>query len=346
MYMRLFFLLLLAQPCAAADLPGIPQFIDEMVSKYGYERSELVQIFERAQHVPAVIAAISLPATVKPWIEYRANFLGDKRIKDGLKFWQQHQETLSWAEWEYGVPQEIIVAVIGVETMYGRNAGRFSALDSLTTLAFDYPRRAVFFRSELEHFLELGREQEWDIFKVKSSYAGALGIPQFMPSSYLNYAEDYNNDNLTDLINDPVDAIGSVGNYLKRHGWQRGEPVAVLAKVGEKALAGDLKNARSLASWAEDGVTPAVQIETLEAKKETLGAKIETPEIATVATVKLREFTVADGKEYWLTFNNFKAITLYNNSSFYAMSVYQLADALRNARKFASEDHATSGELK
>ena len=350
MFMRLFFFLLLAQPCAAADLPGIPQFIDEMVSKYGYQRDELVQIFERAQHLPAVINAMSLPSTAKPWIEYRANFLDDKRIKEGLKFWQQHQQTLSWAEWEYGVPQEIMVAIIGVETMYGRNAGRHNTLDALTTLAFDYPRRAVFFRSELEHYLELAREQEWDIFKVKSSYAGALGIPQFMPSSYLNYAEDYNNDNQIDLLNDPVDAIGSVGNYFKRHGWQSGEPVAVLANVGEKALAGDLKALRNLASWADEDVTPAVKIETLVVKIETLVKKespeIETPEVEIDTSAKLLDFTVANGKEYWLTFNNFRVITRYNNSNFYAMSVYQLADVLRNTRKLESENHAAPGEIK
>ncbi len=327
MFMRLSLALLLAQPCAAAELPGIPQFIDEMVSRHQFKRDDLVQIFQRTQRVQAVIDAISLPATIKPWPEYRANFVNDKRINEGLKFWLSHEETLKQAEWEYGVPQEIIVAVIGVETMYGRNSGRFSTLDALTTLAFDYPRRADFFRSELEHYLLLTREQGWDMFKVKSSYAGALGIPQFMPSSYLNFAVDYNNDNLIDLIDDPVDAIGSVGNYLKNYGWQRGEPVAVLAKVDEQARAGNLSEARSLASWADDGVTPSV-------------------EIANEKPAQLLDFTVADGKEYWLTFNNFKVITLYNNSNFYAMSVYQLADALRNARGLVSEERMLPGKTK
>lgn len=313
MIMRLAFILLLAQPCAAADLPGIPPFIDEMVSKHQFKRDELEQIFQRTQRVQAVIDAISLPATIKPWPEYRANFINKKRIQEGLIFWMRHEEVLKRAEWEYGVPQEIIVAVIGVETMYGRNSGRFSALEALTTLAFDYPPRANFFRSELEHYLLLAREQDWELFKVKSSYAGALGIPQFMPSSYLNHAADYNNDNVIDLLNEPVDAIGSVANYLKNYGWQRGEPVAVPAKVSEKAREGDLSKARSLATWADAGVTPAATIAD------------ERPAL-------LLDFTVAEGKEYWLTFNNFRVITLYNNSNFYAMSVYQLADAIRNAR--------------
>lgn len=314
MIMRLSFtLLLLAQSCAAAELPGIPPFIDEMVSKHQFKRDELEQIFQRTQRVQAVIDAISLPATIKPWPEYRANFINKKRIQEGLIFWMRYEEVLKRAEWEYGVPQEIIVAVIGVETMYGRNSGRFSALEALTTLAFDYPPRANFFRSELEHYLLLAREQDWELFKVKSSYAGALGIPQFMPSSYLNHAADYDNDNMIDLLNEPVDAIGSVANYLKNYGWRRGEPVAVLARVSEKARGGDLSKARSLATWADAGVTPAVTIAN------------EKPAL-------LLDFTVAEGKEYWLTFNNFRVITLYNNSNFYAMSVYQLADAIRNAR--------------
>ncbi len=328
MIMRLTFILLLpALPCAAAELPGIPAFIDEMVSKHEFKRDELEQVFQRTQHVQAVIDAISLPATIKPWVEYRANFINNKRIDGGLKFWLRYEEALKRAEWEYGVPQEIIVAVIGVETMYGRNSGRFSALEALTTLAFDYPRRADFFRSELKSYLLLAREQEWELFKVKSSYAGALGIPQFMPSSYLNFAEDYDNDNSVDLMSEPVDAIGSVANYLKEYGWHRNEPVAVLANVSEKARAGKLSNPRSLAAWAESGVTPVV---------ETANEKL----------ALLLDFTVADGKEFWLAFNNFQVITLYNNSIFYAMSVHQLADALRNARGLVSEDRMVPGKTK
>ena len=163
MILRLFFalLLLFALPCArAAELPGIPQFIDEMVEKHHFKRDELVQVFKRAQRLQAVIDAISRPATLKPWPEYRASFINDQRINGGLQFWQLHAEALQRAEKQYGVPQEIIVALIGIETSYGRNSGKFSALDALTTLAFDYPRRADFFRSELEQYLLLARDQE------------------------------------------------------------------------------------------------------------------------------------------------------------------------------------------
>ena len=306
-------LLLLVLPCAAADLPGIPLFIDEMVAKHQFKRAELVQVLQRAQYRQAVIDAISKPATIKPWPEYRANFINPKRINDGVQFWARYAEALRVAEMQYGVPQEIIVSVIGVETLYGRNSGKFSALDALTTLAFGYPRRTEFFRSELENYLLLAREQEWELFKIKSSYAGALGISQFMPSSYLRHGVDFDNDDVTDLLDDPIDAIGSVGNYLQKYGWQSGEPVAVPATVGEKSCTGSISEARNLFAWAEAGVVPA------------------TPVIKDRSALLL-DFTVPQGKEFWLAFNNFQVITLYNNSNFYAMSVYQLAEAIRLAR--------------
>ena len=326
MIIRLCFILplLLAFPCAAAELPGIPAFIDEMVIKHQFERAELEQIFQRAQYRQAVIDAITTPATIKPWPEYRANFVNDKRISGGLQFWQRHAKALQIAQRQYGVPQEIIVAVIGVETQYGRNSGKFGVLDALTTLAFDYPRRADFFRSELENYLLLARDQEWELFKVQGSYAGAIGIPQFMPSSYRKFAVDFDNDDMIDLLDDPLDAIGSVANYLKQYGWLSGEPVAVRARVGEVVPAGmrsnpqksgvfKIKEMYSMAAWAAVGVTPVAQ---LDGDKPAL----------------LLDFTVADGVEFWLAFNNFQVITLYNNSNFYAMSVYQLAEALRSGR--------------
>jgi len=316
MIFRLFFalLLLLAAPCVrAAELPGIPQFIDEMVAKHQFKRDELVQIFQRAQYRQAVIDAISTPATIKPWLEYRAAFINDKRINGGLQFWQRYADALQRAEKQYGVPQEIIVALIGVETMYGNNSGKFSVLEALTTLAFDYPRRADFFRSELEQYLLLARDLDFELLKVQGSYAGAMGIPQFMPSSYRKYAVDFSGDGKTDLLRDPVDAIGSVANYLKQYGWLNGEPVAVRASTGENGRAGSLAESHTVAVWAASGVQPDKQI---EADK----------------TARLVDFTVAEGKEYWLAFNNFDVITRYNNSDFYAMSVHQLAEALRDAR--------------
>lgn len=306
--------LLFSWPAAnAAELPGIPQFIDEMVAKHQFKRDELEQVFQRAEYRQDVIDAITAPATIKPWLEYRAAFINPRRISGGMKFWQQHEAALQRAEKLYGVPQEIIIAVIGVETLYGRNAGNYRTLDALTTLAFDYPRRVAFFRSELEQYLLLAREQSFDLLAIRASYAGALGIPQFMPSSYRKWAVDFDQDGKIDLLNDPDDAIGSVANYLNKYGWISGEPVAMRAKVADAARTGNTLAARSISAWAVSGVEPS--------------GKVDAGMYA-----YLVDFTVADGKEYWFGFNNFAVITTYNNSTFYAMSVYQLAEELRATR--------------
>jgi membrane-bound lytic murein transglycosylase B len=298
----------------AADLPGIPQFIDEMVVKHQFNRDELVQTFQRAEYRPDVIAAITAPATIKPWVEYRAGFINSVRINGGVEFWKQYAETLQRAEQQYGVPQEIIIAVIGVETLYGRRAGKFRTLDALTTLAFDYPRRAEFFRSELAQYLLLAREQSFDLFAIQASYAGALGIPQFMPSSYRKYAVDFNGNGKVDILHEPEDAIGSVANYLKQYGWKTGEPVAQLTQVSAGVVPVIGPDSRTVAAWQDAGIVPVEKLQGV------------------VPPAWLLDFTVETGKEYWLTYNNFRVITLYNNSNFYAMSVFQLASALRAAK--------------
>ncbi|MBI5438982.1 MAG: lytic murein transglycosylase B [Nitrosomonadales bacterium] len=298
----------------SAALPGIPEFVDEMVARHQFKRGELENVFARAQHRPDVIEAISRPATIKPWPEYRAAFVNPKRIGLGLEFWDKYRQTLSRAEKKYGVPQEIIIAVIGVETLYGQNAGKFLVLDALVTLAFDYPRRADFFRGELEHYLLLARDQQFDLLTIRGSYAGAIGIPQFMPGSYRNYAVDFNGNRKIDLQHENQDAIGSVANYLKGYGWVRGEPVAVRAKIGEEICPGEIRAPRSLADWALAGIVP------------------DTGSISG-KSARLVDFTVEEGKEFWLAFNNFEVITRYNNSDFYAMSVFQLAGELKAARK-------------
>ncbi|MGZ8967487.1 MAG: lytic murein transglycosylase B [Gallionella sp.] len=305
--------LVLMDVAFAADLPGIPEFIDEMVAKHQFRRAELNELFARAEHRPAIIEAISQPATLKPWLEYRAAFVNQKRITLGVDFWHKHQKILARAEQQYGVPAEIIVAIIGVETIYGENAGTFRTLDALTTLAFDYPRRAPFFRAELENYLLLARDQEFDLLAIKSSYAGALGIPQFMPSSYRNYAVDYNGNHKIDLLHEEVDAIGSVANYMKGYGWLANQAVATLANVSDAVCVSDLKTPRSMADWASVGVTP------------------QQPN-AQYPAARISDFTLGDEKQFWLVFNNFEVITKYNNSDFYAMSVLQLAEAIKAAR--------------
>jgi membrane-bound lytic murein transglycosylase B len=305
------FLFVIALPDAfAADLPGIPEFINEMVAKHQFKREELVKVFEEAQYRQDVIDAINMPATMKPWLDYRATFIDQKRIDGGINFWRKHVKSLAHASKLYGVPQEIIVAIIGVETMYGKNAGNFRTLDALTTLAFSYPRRAEFFRNELEQYLLLAREQGFNLLNIKASYAGALGIPQFMPSSYRKLAVDFNGDGKIDLMKGEEDAIGSVASYLKQYGWKEDEPVAVRAKIENESRPNDVGAARSIAAWEALGVSPVGNFDD-------------------GVYAYLLDFTLPDGKEYWLGFNNFAVITTYNNSSYYAMTVYQLALELR-----------------
>ena len=329
--------LFLAVPSAhSVELPGIPEFIDQMVAKHKFKHSELESVFAQAELVQPVLDAISRPATAKPWPEYRANFVNPQRIRLGLEFWHKYRDTLRRAELKYGVPQDIIVAAIGVETIYGQDAGNFRTIDALTTLAFEYPQRAGFFRSELENFLLLAREQQFDLLSIRGSYAGALGIPQFMPSSYRIYAVDFNGNHRIDLLREDKDAIGSVANFLKSFGWiseapevshaadagkslHKGRvsdmpPIAVRAQVSEQVCAGDITTPRTLEAWSAAGIVPSVNL------SKDLAAR-------------LIDFTVGEGKEFWLVFNNFEVITRYNNSDYYAMTVFQLAEALKEARK-------------
>lgn len=311
--LALFFLLITVSVYAAV-LPGIPEFIDEMVSKHQFKHDELVDVFAHAQHRPSIIEAISRPATAKPWLDYRAAFVNKKRVQLGLEFWDKYHATLHRAEKQFGVPAEIIVSIIGVETIYGRHAGTFRTLDALTTLAFDYPRRADFFRSELENYLLLAREQDFDLLSIRGSYAGALGVPQFMPSSYRKYAIDFNGNKTIDLLREDRDAIGSVANYMSSYGWKSGEPVVLRAQVSDAQCLGVIKEARRLNEWQQTGVTI----------KESLSGEMP---------LRLMDFTVADGKEFWLALNNFEVITRYNNSDFYAMTVFQLAEEIKQARQ-------------
>lgn len=306
------YLALVSLAAFSADLPGIPDFINEMVVKHQFKREELVHVFNEAEYRQDVIDAMNMPSTQKPWLEYRAAFINPKRVDGGIKFWKKYADTLERAEKIYGVPQEIIIAVIGVETLYGRQAGNYRTLDALTTLSFDYPRRKEFFRSELEQYLLLAREQGFDLLSIRASYAGALGIPQFMPSSYRKNAVDFDGDGKIDLMNGAEDAIGSVANYLRQYGWRPGDPVAVRARIEDMARPNDVGAARSLVAWGELGVLP----------QNSIGDDLY---------AYLIDFTLPQGKEFWFGFNNFAVITSYNNSSYYAMSVYQLAVELRKS---------------
>ena len=287
----------------------VQQFIDEMVEKHGFNRDELVSKLASAKKLDGVLEAIAKPAEkVLTWKEYRPIFVTSKRIKGGNKFLKQHHETLQRAEKEFGVPAEIITAIIGVETYYGRMSGKTQVFDSLVTLGFDYPPRSRFFLSELEQFLLLTREEDVDVKDVRGSYAGAMGMPQFISSSYRHYAVDFDGDGKRDLWNNTADVIGSVANYFKVHGWKTGGQVVIPARVNGsiEETRNKLKPHTRIADLAAEGVAPE--------------AAVGKEEKATVITLKGKK-----GKEYWLGLDNFYVITRYNHSALYAMAVYQLS---------------------
>ena len=297
--------------------PAALAMVDELVSEEGFDRDQLLRVFADAERQQSILEAIARPAEkTKPWYEYRAIFLTEKREKEGLAFFAEHAETLARAEETYGVPAEIIVAIIGVETLYGRIMGSYRVIDALATLAVDYPKRSPFFTKELKSYLMLTREQGFDPLTLKGSYAGAMGYGQFMPSSYLSYAVDFDGDEIIDIWNNPVDAIGSVANYFKRHGWRTDDPVVSAADASDDAPQDwfvssrkDLKPVRTVAQFAEAGIVPRVEIDP-----------------AAMATAM--KFELEDGYEYWLGLHNFYVITRYNHSAMYAMSVYQLSQRI------------------
>ncbi|WP_439859822.1 lytic murein transglycosylase B [Pseudomonas sp. MBLB4136] len=311
----------LAQPAFAAEYENSPQvaeFVAEMTRDYGFAGEQLLELFAQVERKQAILDAISRPAEkVKPWSAYRPIFITEARVARGVEFWKQHQAALTRAEQEYGVPPQVIVAIIGVETFYGGNTGSYRVADALSTLAFDYPPRAPFFRKELREFLMLAREEQVDPLGVKGSYAGAMGLPQFMPSSFRAYAVDFDGDGRINIWSNPVDAIGSVASYFKRHGWQPGEPVASAARVeGEQVEQG-----------LSPGLDPLHNVGELRRLGWTSADALD-DELPVTAF----RLDGAEGPEYWLGLPNFFVITRYNRSVMYAMAVNQLAELLADAR--------------
>jgi len=290
-------------------------FIDEMVAEENFDRAELRKLFGQVERKQSIIDAISRPAErTLTWGEYRKIFLKKSRIDGGAKFWSENLVALQAAEAEYGVPAEIIVAIIGVETLYGGNTGSYRVMDALSTLAFDYPPRAKFFRSELKHFLILAREQSRPALELKGSYAGAMGLGQFIPSSYRAYAADYDKDGFIDIWANRSDAIWSVANYFTHHHWAPGEAVASKAKVTD-GYSSDVMN---------QGFKPKLTVKEL--KEFGVIPVMDVSEDA-VATALMLEGS--KGIEFWLGLHNFYVITRYNHSNLYAMAVFQLAEEIR-----------------
>jgi membrane-bound lytic murein transglycosylase B len=292
-------------------------FIGRMVADHHYNKAELDSLFQSVDIKADILKKISSPAEGMPWYKYRKIFMTDTRISAGVKFWQDNTLALTKAEQQYGVPAQIIVAILGVETLYGQKTGSYRVIDALSTLSFAYPPRSQFFTGELEKFLELCKKQQLDPLSPTGSYAGAMGMPQFMPSSFLSYAIDFNQDNHADIWHTPDDAIASIGNYLAQHHWQKGQAIAVPVTA---------KNDDYKAKLSKD-LKPELRIAELESLNLTTSKALPLD-----TEVKLLSFEQPQGNELWAGLNNFYVITRYNHSPLYAMAVFQLSESILNKK--------------
>ena len=303
-----------------ANRNNVDSFVQRMVEKHGFDSVELHRLLAQADRYDWIIRLMDAqaPTTAKPigptgaWNRYRAKFITPDNVQNGVNFWREYESELNRAEQEYGVPPEIIVGIIGVETRWGRVMGKTRILDALATLAFDYPRRAEFFTGELEAFLVMTRDEGMDPTEPKGSYAGAMGYGQFMPSSFQRYAVDFDGNGHTNLW-DPVDAIGSVANYFKAHGWEQGQPVAVRGQGQLPGYEHGFQTRYPITTLHRAGLNPI----------SNLGNHSE---------ASLLRLDVGTGYQYWYGLPNFYTITRYNHSTHYAMAVWQLGLAVKAAR--------------
>ena len=303
-----------------ATHPEALRFVTEMEERHGFSRHELLDALGRARHNERVIRLITPPSQpgTRSWRNYRQRFLEERRIDAGVSFWVRNESTLREASRTYGVPPEIIVSILGVETHYGSYTGSFEAVSALATLAFDYPRRAELFRGELESLFLLAREQGRDPFSYRGSFAGALGYPQFLPSSIRNFAVDFDGDGRIDFESGPVDAIGSIANYLAAHGWKPDQPIAQRVRLPSTLDPQELIAA---------GIEPSLEYFALLSAGVTAYDNTQLhPALSTVFDLP----TPGEATQYWVGYRNFYVITRYNRSSFYAMAVYELAEEIRN----------------
>jgi len=297
----------------------VKQFINEMVDQHGFDRVYLEAQFSAVKRLDNILEAIARPAEkTLTWKQYRPIFVTSKRIEKGKEFIEEYRDILQRAEKEFGVPVEIIAAIIGVESYYGRHTGKHTVFDSLITLGFDYPPRAKFFKSELKQFLLLSKEEDISVEEMTGSYAGAMGLPQFISSSYRHYAVDFDGDGKRDLWNSIPDVIGSVANYFSRHGWQEGASVVHSVTVKDSSIVRD-KNSRK----------PYVTLKELESQGVALKNVAKNVGVDNKQKVTLLKLNGKNGVEYWVGLKNFYVITRYNHSVLYAMAVYQLSEKLR-----------------
>lgn len=292
-------------------------FAQYMAKAHGFTQDYISGVLSKVEKRQSILDAMSRPAEGKDWYEYRPIFLTEKRISGGVEFWSKYQDLLESAEKKYQVPAEIIVAIIGVETYYGKRQGSYPVLDAISTLAFHYPKRAKFFASELEQYFLLSREQAWDLTKNKGSYAGAMGMGQFIPSSYRHYAVDFNGDGAINLFNSHADAIGSVANYFHKHHWKLGEPVVEFLPKVNKSIAIDFKNTK---------LKPQFSVKAIEKA----GIDLTMGEPDDIAG--LYYFKQKSRNDIWVGYHNFYVITRYNRSPLYAMAVHQLSQEIKKAK--------------
>jgi membrane-bound lytic murein transglycosylase B len=297
---------------AFIERQDVKDFIELMVKKHNFNKEDLVKLFNQVKVRPQVISQMSKPLEKEPWRLYQMLFVNEWRIKHGVEFWDKYKEALDRAEKTFGVPASIIVATIGIETRYGQKTGEHRVMDALSNLAFTDGRRAGFFKKELTEFLLLTREQKLDPMSVMGSYAGAIGQPQFMPSSYRYYAINFSGTGTIDLMNDEVDVIGSIANYYKKHGWAINQPIAMQAAIIPNQYTYMMRNSPSnqtlkVADLSKYGIFPKTKI-----------SQSQLP-------VKIIQLDNRYSKEVWLGFPNFDVIKRYNQSDLYAMAVYQLS---------------------
>jgi membrane-bound lytic murein transglycosylase B len=305
------------EPAAAIDIKRaeVKDFIGHMADTSSFTKHQLRKLLKAAQSQPGIIEAMDRPAEKsKPWFEYRPIFVTERRIREGVDFWIAHRQALDQASVRSGVAPEYLTAILGVETYYGRMTGSYRVLDALATLAFDYPARAKFFRDELEQFLLLTRDAGLDPLTVKGSYAGAMGAPQFMPSNYRRYAVDADADGHINLWTNWQDVCASVGNYLKEHGWNAGEPVLSEASVAPDKVPDVDGRKLALSETVASLHTQGVSFDS------------SSPPDAPALLIAVDE---ADGVHWRVGYNNFYVITRYNHSALYAMAVYELATAVK-----------------
>lgn len=320
-----------ANPAAKpfSQKPAVKHFIAQMTKQYGFSEAVLKRLFDSVHVQKNSLKFIARPFESKPWHFYRDFFVTPKRIREGVAYWNQHATLLRKAEQQFGVPPSMIVAIIGIESNYGKGTGKYPVLDVLSTLGFMYPPRQKFFKKELVQYLLMTRELNIDPRTLKGSYAGAMGQPQFMPSSYRHYAVDFTGNGKKDLMRSDADIIGSVANYFKQNGWQPGQAVAQRALVNGKAYQSIPVNTRK----------PQVNI----AKLKSLNVH---PSKAMPKNTKaiLLKFKAEKRPEFWLGFHNFYVITRYNRSPLYAMAAYQLSKKIEAAHRHAIQTPSYRGQ--